>query len=336
MPRALHYHSPIRTSLRFTLLALVACIVAGCTNGTAITLPLTDRGNIQLPADTTKPLFDLLTFDGRRNLLYVAHTSTNAIDIVDTKARKVLASIAGVTGAKQIALTSDPDQVFATASTAGAVMLVDSKAMKVVATISVSGTPDAIGYDSVHDSAVVASLGSKELSIIDRTTRKVTATLTLPGTPEMLTVDSKGGRVFVAINDRNEVAVVDLATKQITELRGCDINAPTGIVFDADQGRLFVANRALVSVIDVLIDKCLGSVDIGNGVVQIALNPHKHHLYTANGGSRNLSVIDTNSFQPLGEIGTGPSGDGVATDPATDLVYVIVGRAGIIAVYHDP
>ncbi len=327
--------SAIPTSLRLIPLAVFACLVGACGNGSVIRLPLTDRGNIQLPADTTtKPLFDLLTFDGRRDLLYVAHTSNNAIDIVDTRARKVLASILGVSGAKQVALTADPDVVFASASTAGEVLLIDTRAMKVLARISVNGTPDAIDYDPVHDTAVVASGG--ELTLIDRATRKITATVKLPGSAELLTVDPKGGRAYVSINDRDEVAVVDLVTSQVTELRGCDIRAPTGIAYDSDQGRLFVADRGLVSVIDVLIDQCLGSVDIGNGVDQITLNPHKHHLYTANGGSRNLSVIDTVSLQPLGEVGTGPSGDGVAVDPATDLVYVIVGRAGIIAVYHDP
>ncbi len=328
--------SAISKSLGFTALTVLACLVAGCANGNAITLPLTSRGNIQLPTDTGKPLFDLLTFDARRGLLYVAHTSNSALDIVDTGARKVLTSIPGLPGIKQVALTTDPNQVFASASTAGVVALVDTKAMTVLARIQVNGSPDAIDYDPVHDAAVVASGGAKELTMIDRTTRKVTATVKLPGAPELMTMDTKGGRAYVAINDKDEVAVVDLSTQQVTELKGCDIKTPTGIAYDPDQGRLFVADRGLVSVIDALIDKCLGAVDIGNGVDQIALNPHKHHLYTANGGSRNLSVIDTISLQPLGEVGTGPSGDGVAVDPSSDLVYVIVGRAGIIAVYHDP
>jgi DNA-binding beta-propeller fold protein YncE len=330
--------STIPKPLVYAALSGLAGLLAACAVSNAINLPLSDRGNIQLPADTgtTKPLFDLLTFDGRRNLLYVAHTSSSSIDIVDTRARKVLTSIPGLPGIKQIALTADPNVVFASASAAGEVALVDTKAMKVLARITVNGSPDAIEYDPIHDAAVVASSGAMELSIIDRATRKVTSTVKLPGAPELMTVDAKGGRVYVAINDKDEVAVVDLTTHQVTELRGCDIKAPTGIAYDGDQGRLFVADRALVSVIDVVIDKCLGSIDIGNGVDQITLNPHKHHLYTANGGSRNLSVIDTISLQPLGEVGTGPSGDGVATDPATDLVYVIVGRAGIIATYHDP
>jgi YVTN family beta-propeller protein len=208
-------------------------------------------------------------------------------------------------------------------------------AMKVLGTVPVNGAPDAIGYDPLDDAVLATSSGAKELTIIDRTTRKVTATVKLPGSPELLTVDPKAGVAYVAINDKDEVAAVTVASKQITELRGCDIKAPTGVALD-DQGHLFVADRGLVSVIDILIDKCLGSVDIGNGVDQIAVNPRVHHLYTANGGSRNLSVIDTTSFKPLGAVGTGPSGDGVAADPTTNLVYVMVGRPGVVSIYHDP
>jgi DNA-binding beta-propeller fold protein YncE len=155
-------------------------------------------------------------------------------------------------------------------------------------------------------------------------------------------VTAPNGDIFVADGD-GAVARIVKFTKTGTLIKFWgkggsgqgELTSPHSLAIDS-RGRLFVADRGLVSVIDVLIDKCLGSVDIGNGVDQITLNTHLHHLYTANGGSRNLSVIDTISLQPRGEVGTGPSGDGVAADPATDLVYVIVGRAGIIAVYHDP
>src|SRR5205809_7275591 len=92
--------SAIRRSLPLIALTLSACLVAGCANGDAINLPLTDRGNIELPADTAKPLFVLLTFDWRRYLLYVSHTSNNTFDIVDIKAGKVLPSIPGLAGVK--------------------------------------------------------------------------------------------------------------------------------------------------------------------------------------------------------------------------------------------
>ena len=46
--------------------------------------------------------------------------------------------------------------------------------------------------------------------------------------------------------------------------------------------------------------------------------------------------LDTVTLKPLGVNGTGRAAHSVAADPTTDLVYVGVERAGIIAVYHDP
>lgn len=324
------------------LLALVIALVAGtavsCGSSGPLRGPLTAQGNIQMPHDVTaNPRFDLLTLDTRRGFLYLAHESASTIEIVDVRTNRVVGSVPGVAGVKQAALSSDPNLIFASASSSGSVAVIDVDARKVIGTVPVNGSPDAMDYDPVHDYVLATSTGAMELTAINPTNHQVIGTVKLPGVPELITVDPKNGRAFVSINDLDEVAAVDLGTMQVTSIyKGCDIKAPTGVAYDPDQGRLFVADRGLVSVIDVLIDKCLGSVDIGNGVDQIALNPHKHHLYTANGGSRNLSVIDTISLQPLGEVGTGPSGDGIAVDPSSDLVFVIVGRPGIIAVYHDP
>ncbi len=280
------------------------------------------------------PVFDLLTVDPRRHLLYVPHTSNFELDLVDTLTEKLAGTIQPLPGVRGVALTPDADVIFATESQSSAVAVVDTRAMKILATISMNGQPDAIAYDSLDDSMVVTSTSTKQLTIINRTSRKVTGTIDLPGTPELLTVDTSGV-AYVAINDQNEVAAVTVARKSTALFRGCDITAPTGMALD-DHGHLFVAGRAILSIVDILVDRCVGTVDIGSGVDQITVNTHLHHLYTANGGSRNLSVIDTNSFKPLGIVGTGPSGDGVATDPTTDLVYVMVGRPGIVSVYHDP
>jgi DNA-binding beta-propeller fold protein YncE len=159
----------------------------------------------------------------------------------------------------------------------------------------------------------------------------------LPGAPELMTVDEKTGGVYLAVHDLNEVVLIDVPSRSITTtFKGCDIKAPTGLAFDGQRGLLFVAGSAELSIIDVVIDQCRGAVDIGHGTDQIAFNAHRHHVYTADGGSRYVSVVDTATLQPLGVAGTGPEAATIATDPTTDLVYVMVARAGVVAVYHDP
>lgn len=325
---------PSALSLALTVL------LAGCTSSTPLHLPLTSTANIQLPHELAghAPAIDLVTLDQRTHRLYVPHSSNNALDIVDLSHRRVLGSVLGLTGIRAIALSSDPSTVFT--SDAGEVAVVDTGAQKVVARIPIAGAGDAIAYDPVHR-LIGVSLGSAaKLVVIDEVSRTVIATIGMPGKLELMSADPQTGKLYVSINDKDAVAVVDLAAQAIDPLyHGCDIRAPTGVAIDPQQGRLFVADSTganLVSAVDIVLDRCLGAIDVGHGTDEMAFNATLHHLYAASGGSQNLSVIDTVNLKPLGIVGTGPSAGNIAADPTTNQVYVVIPPSGIVAVYHDP
>jgi DNA-binding beta-propeller fold protein YncE len=321
------------------LIAVSVLILSSCSPGAQadpLKPPLTDAGNIQLPKEAGKPVFDLLTLDPRNSHLYVPHTSLSTLDVIDVKARKLVGRVTGMGSIKAIALTKDPNIVY-TSEAAGSVSVVDVPGLKVTQKLTLGGSPDAIEYDPVHDIVLVGLVTDKKVAFIDGTTTKLLGTVPLPGSPQLMTVDQKTGTVYLAIHDLNQVVEIDPVNRSIIKtLKGCDINAPTGLAYDPDQGLLFVANIANLSVIDVVIEQCRGGIDIGHGTDQIAFNRHLHHVYTADGGSRYVSVIDTVGLKPLGVFGTGPQAGTLAVDPTSDMVYVMVSRAGIIATYHDP
>lgn len=323
-------------------LALSSC---GTLPSDPLKTPLTSVANIQLPRPiegASSPSLDLLTVDTRDELLFVPYTNT--LNIVDLRTRKVRGVVPNLPGIKSIALSPDPNLVFTANGGNDRVSIVDVAKLQIIDEIKTPlGNPDAMVYDPVNDAYIVGQSGpAPNVAFIDRQSRKVTGSIKLPGAPELMAIDTTAGRVYLALHDNNEVSVIDVAARQVIETyKGCDIKSPVGMAFDPDQGRLFVANGIVhsanvASVIDVVLDKCLGSVDIGHGPDQAAINLHLHHLYVANSGTNNLSVIDTVSLKPLGVNGTGYAAHSVTADPTTDYVYVGVERAGIIAVYHDP
>lgn len=332
--------SRIRRPSLSLLLATVLALLSACSSP-PFKAPLTYVRDIQLPRDKTTPAIDLLTVDANAGRLYVPHGSADTLEIIDTKAAKIAGAVSPLPGIKGIALSSDPNVVF-TANGGGSVSVVDVSNLKIQATIKVGSTSaDAIAYDAV-DGLVVVSIDTDSLAFVDEKTRKVAGKIKLPGKPELMAVDPVNGNVYQAINDKDEVVLVDPVARTILKTyKGCNIQAPTGVVLDSDHQRLFVANSIIhtanvASVVDVLLDRCLGTVDIDHGPDQAAFNSHLHHVYVANGSSNNLSVIDSASLKPLGIVGTGKIAATVAADPATDTVWVAVARAGIIAEYHDP
>lgn len=316
--------------------------LTACSPGSPIKEPLTLIVNVTLPADTTVPSLDLLSLDSRSGHLYVPHGSLNALDIVDARTAKLLGSVSGLKGVKGIAVTPDPVVVFTSNSMDGSVSIVDTAAKRILSTIKVGGSPDAIVYDSKLD-LVLVSLGSrKTVAFIDPQAKKLLGEMPIPGKPELIAVDESSGSFYLAINDKDEVVEIDPVARSITKTyKGCDIKSPTGVILDPDSGRLFVVNSVphsanVVSVIDVVIDRCLGSIDIDHGPDQAAFNSHLHHMYVANAGSNNMSIIDTVSLKPLGVFGTGRQALTIAADPGSDRVCVAIGHADAVAIYHDP
>lgn len=331
------------------LLILASLLLAGCTLGVdPYKHPLTSVANIQLPTPASgegkaaSASLDLLTVDTRNGLLYVPYTNT--LDIVDTHTRKLKGQVAGLPGIKSIALSKDPNIVFTADGGNNSVAVVDVGKLQILQEIKTPrGNPDASFYDPTNDVVVISQSGpSPNVAFIDATNRKLIGSLTLPSGPELMAGDPQSGKVYLAMHDMNEVIQIDVASRQIlATFKGCDIASPVGIAYDPSQGRLFVANGVVhsanvVSIIDVLLDRCLGSIDIGHGPDQAAFNEHLHHMYVANSGTSDVSVIDTVGLKPLGTNGTGHAAHSVTVDPTTDFVYVGVERAGIIAVYHDP
>jgi DNA-binding beta-propeller fold protein YncE len=318
-------------------LPLLGLLVA-CGGGPAIHEPLSFAGNVPLPRDAgTPPALDLLDADPQSSRLYVSHTSQNSLQVFESGSGKLRLTVPGLPGIKASAFIPGSQLVFTSDAAESAVGVVDVSTGTLLWRIPVAASPDAIQYDPVGKLVAVSLPTLKRIALIDPASRTVVGLVDLPGTPELLTADPNRSRLFVAINDKDEVAVVYPDRRSLGPLyRGCDIKAPTGLAFDARQSRLFVASASVVNVIDVLLERCLGAIDSGHSVDQIALDMDRHHLYVPSASSGNLSVIDVGSLKAVGVVRVAPAIKGIAVDSVAHRVFVGVPRAGLIAVYHDP
>jgi DNA-binding beta-propeller fold protein YncE len=311
-------------------------LLVGCGGGPAIHEPLSFAGNIPLPRDVgTPPALDLLDADPQTSRLYVSHTSQNSLQIFESG--KLRLTVPGLPGIRASAFISGSQLVFTSDAAESAVGVVDVSTGTLLRRIPVEASPDAIQYDPIGKLVAVSLPSLKRIALIDPASRTVVGLVDLPGTPELLTADPNRSRLFVAINDKDEVAVVYPDRRSLGPLyRGCDIKTPTGLAYDPRQSRLFVASASAVNVVDVLMERCLGTIDSGHSVDQIAIDIDSHHLYVPSASSGNLSVIDVGSLKAVGVVRVAPAVKGIAVDSVAHRVFVGVPRAGLIAVYHDP
>ena len=96
---------------------------------------------------------------------------------------------------------------------------------------------------------------------------------------------------------------------------------PFGVA-NAGGGLLYVANSGgtTVSIVDTVTNTVTGSITVGNGPGEIAIDPAAGRAYVGNFNDGTVSVIDTAARSLIATLS--PGGLGVAVDPGLSRVYV--------------
>lgn len=162
---------------------------------------------------------------------------------------------------------------------------------------------------------------------------KLVATTPMPGFTgdfDHFGVDLKGNRLFLAAEDQKSVEVFNLRTgERIHSIDG--FGHPLTMAYLPETDRLIVTNGDTddVALVDCKEYKILKILKLGKGVDHSALNPINRYFYVENGAapdgkSHSLAIIDTKSFQIVGEIPglSGDSNEGMVIDRAGKKLYV--------------
>ena len=179
--------------------------------------------------------WDALTFDAARRRLFITHG--DSVDVLDVDAKKIAATIPGLSGVHAVALAPEFNKGFITEGKADRVAMFDLTTLKVASTAPAGKKPDLIFYDEATKRAFAANAESGDLTAIDAASGAVAGTIALEGKPEFIAADGKG-RLYVNLEDKAEIAVVDAAAMKV--LARYDLSAscksPTGLAMDRAKG----------------------------------------------------------------------------------------------------
>lgn len=131
------------------------------------------------------------------------------------------------------------------------------------------------------------------IAVIDATANAVTATIPVGDFPYGIAITRSGARGCTADFASNTVTFLDLVAN--SAIASLPVPAePNGLVFSADETRLFVASRsARLSVIDVASRSSIAVIPLVDPPVALALHPSGNPLYILYESATYLSVFDT-------------------------------------------
>jgi YVTN family beta-propeller protein len=254
--------------------------------------------------------------------LYVSHSTQ--VNILNATTGDSVGVIPQTTGVHGIAFDDALNHGYTSNGRLNNVTVFDLATNEVLAHVPTGDNPDAIFFEPFTKTIITCNGSSKSLSLIDPKANKVIQTIEVGGKPEEAVSDGTG-HMYVNLEDRNEIAAIDLKTNKLTARWPLGAESPTGLAYDKATNRLFAGCDGKLVVLNAANGKVVTRLPIGDGCDGVAFNEAKKLIYTSNGQSGNLSVIQEKDADHYSVVGNYPTKRGARTlcfDEASQTIYL--------------
>lgn len=278
-------------------------VIAGVTNEVVGTIPLGKRPRgIKVSPDGTQ-LFVALSGSPPsppgidESTLPPPDRSADGIGVVDIAAGEVVNVVRAGTDPEQVAVSADGTRLYVANEDAGEVSVVDIATGEILAGIPVGGEPEGVRISPDGSVVYVTSEEENQVSAIDTAANEVVAQFEVGARPRASAFSPDGTRAYVTSENSGTVHIVDTSTHEVIDviqLTG-ELVRPMGVVVSPDALRVYVTigrGRNVVAL-DAVSGEPVASVEVGDRPWGIGITPDGRYLYTANGPSNDVSVVDT-------------------------------------------
>jgi YVTN family beta-propeller protein len=248
----------------------------------------------------------------------------DGIAIVDTALRKVVKVLEAGSDPEQFAMSADGKRLYVANEDIGMMSVVDVAAGKVINRVKVGLEPEGVALTPDGRWVLVTNESDNSVSVIDTRTLKVQSHVTVAKRPRDVAFTPDGGTAYVS-------GELDASLYRMTVPAGEPVQRvlqlgeaakPMAMVLDTPRNRLYLSTGrgGTVAVIDMKgapqTVKLIKEISVGKRPWGIALSPDGRLLYTANGPSNDVSVVDTTTLTETKRIPVGGSPWGVVIGPA--------------------
>jgi DNA-binding beta-propeller fold protein YncE len=306
-------------------------------------LTLKFQGYIELPAHVKPGGFDHAAVHGGMARLYVAHTSNDALDVIDCSADRYLYSIPGLTGVAGALVAERENLVFTSNRGENTVGILSLENVSTIAKVAVGLRPNGLAYSTAHHLLLVANVGdprepaSFTVSLVDAVQKARLVELPVPGRTRWTVYDAQAQVFYVNIADPAQIVVIEAAHPgRIARAYPVPAAGPHGLDLDAEHRRLFCACDAKKLIcLEAGSGAILNELELGGGPDVIFFNPALRRLYVASGEPGLIEVFDTQVMRRIETVPTEHGAHTLAFDAQRNKVYAFLPETHRAAVYAD-
>jgi DNA-binding beta-propeller fold protein YncE len=300
-------------------------------------------GHIELPANRAKGGFDHADIHLPTDRLYVAHTSNDAIDVIDSARDLYIESMPGLVAVAGALVSEARGLVFTSNRGENTVSVFSPHAERDAFKIVVGMKPNGLAFDSARGILIVANVGdpsipdSHSVSVVDLARRERIAEVKVPGRTRWTIYDAAGEMFFVNIASPARIIAID-ARNPTKILKEYEVPAagPHGLELDPATGRLLCAcDAGLLLAIEATSGDVLADVLLSGAPDVIFLHPQSGHLYVAIGDPGVIDVIDIGTMRREDVVTTEGGAHTLALNRKRNKVYAFLPQSHRAAVFVD-
>ena len=300
-------------------------------------------GHVELPANRAQGGFDHADIHSPTDRLYVAHTSNDAVDVIDLAKDRYIESIPGLTGVAGALASEARGLVFTSNRGENTVSIFAPGAERDALKIAVGVKPNGLAFDPTRGVLIAANVGdpaipnSYSVTVMDIARRERIAEVKVPGRTRWAMYDAALEMFFVNIASPARIIAIDARDPtKISKEYEVPAAGPHGLELDSVKGRLLCAcDAGVLLAIDAASGRVLGDIPLTGAPDVTFLHPQSGHLYVAIGDPGVMDVIDIGTMRCAEVVPTEAGAHTLALDRKRSKVYSFLPQSHRAAVFVD-
>jgi hypothetical protein len=272
--------------------------------------------------------------------MYVAHTATNAVDVIECRTNTYLRSLGDLPGVAGLLIDSDRDLLFTSDRAAARVSVFRASDESLLTQVTVGPRPNGLAFDTRRRHLYAFNLGEPAgtactASVVAIDKGSVVRTILLPGRPRWAIYAPAMDLVFVNIQDPAIIMMIDGET--MAEKGRIEVGAAGPHGLGLSDGRLFcAADGAALAIVDELTDRprVAKQLPLRGAPDVVMVDDRRHRLFIAIGSPGVVTLFDTDRLEEIETIETEEGAHTIGWDAVTAQLYAFAPKRGGALVYR--
>lgn len=256
--------------------------------------------------------------------LYIATSDDNTVKIIDAETYKEVGQLPSGEDPETFALNPKGDRLYVSNEDDNLVTVIDIPSKKAIAQIKVGVEPEGIAVSPDNQWVVSASETTNMIHWIDAKTNKIVENTLVDPRPRAAAFTADNSQLWVTSEIAGTLMILDTKTKKIIKTIRLDIPGvtadkiqPVGVVIDKASrwGYVAIGPANRVIVVNAQTFELEKFLLVGSRVWNLAFSPDEKRLYTTNGKSNDVSIIDLENHKVVKSVGVGRFPWGVVSKP---------------------